>query len=330
MDATNNRTTGSWRLNLGLAVGGVAAGLALAFVVFGPDNDPVPNLDGAYHGIYQRSDDPILQSELRPGANGFVNADGFIGRDYAVTKPNGTFRIVGLGDSVTMYYSIERLNYLSLLEESLPARTGTPVEVLNFGVASYETPQMVRQLETKGLKYTPDFVLLGYCINDGTDFVQLAARLAGPAAREGRPSDDNLETHLHIRRAAARQRLSWHDLFRDHIAPRRKWTESLEAFRGLQALSVEHGFGVLVVIFPALLELDDYYLAPLHEALGAELEGLGFGVVDLRAPFRDAAPSEALRTNPRDAIHPNSRGYEVAADHVEEWLSEHRPWASRP
>lgn len=161
------------RLKLALVGAGVAMGVALAAGGFYFSR--APRYDShAYEGIYRESADPVLRVELIPRGNRYINADGFFGRDYARAKPANTWRIVGVGDSVTMYYSAEQLGYLSLLERALPAVVGRNVEVLNLAVVSYETPQQVRSLVTRGLRYEPDLVIVGYCVNDGTDFVQLA------------------------------------------------------------------------------------------------------------------------------------------------------------
>jgi len=314
-------------LNFALVVGGVLAGLAIALYIFF-DGDQGPS---AYEGIYRESADPILRVELVARANDYVNADGFFGRDYLLAKPAGVFRIVGLGDSVAMYYSAEELNHSSLLERSLPAVVGGPVEVLNLAVASYETPQHVRSLVVKGLKYDPDFVVVSHCINDGIDFVQLARQLADEDALGERPSDDSLDTHRLVRDAVVEDAtLDWDGLFAQRIAPSAKWEESLAAYDRLADIRSRHGFGVLVLLFPALLELDDYYLAPAHAALRAHLQTLGFGVVDLTEALAGTARATGgevgLRTSAEDAIHPSPPAYQAAADAAQQWFAEHRPW----
>ena len=39
-------------------------------------------------------------------------------------------------------------------------------EVLNFGVSGYNTQQEVETLREKGLRYSPDLVVLAVCVND--------------------------------------------------------------------------------------------------------------------------------------------------------------------
>jgi lysophospholipase L1-like esterase len=313
------------RRDLAINAALVVLGVGVAVVVWVTLLDGGGEVRSAYEGIYRTSDDPILRVELVPG--GPINRDGFFGRDYAVDKPAGTFRIVGIGDSVTMYHSAEGLSFLSLLERSLPRVAERPVEVLNLAVASYDTPEEVRSLVVRGLKYDPDLVLVGYCVNDGVDFVALARSLAGEEALGDRPADDDLETHRLVREAAhADAAIGWSGLFEDHVARQDKWSASLAALDELHTLSNAEAFGVLVVIFPALLALDDYYLAPVHAAVAEHARALGFGVLDLAPRFREAGNVERLRSSPRDALHLSAEGHRVAARAIERWLAVERPW----
>jgi hypothetical protein len=46
------------------------------------------------------------------------------------------------------------------------AHPGRQYQVLNMGVGGYQTLQEVELLRSRGLKYDPDYVLIGFCIND--------------------------------------------------------------------------------------------------------------------------------------------------------------------
>jgi lysophospholipase L1-like esterase len=226
-----------------------------------------------------------------------------------------------------MYYSAEGLNHLSILERELPDVVGGPVEVLNLGVASYETREQVRSLTTKGLKYAPDFVLVTYCVNDGLSFVDLGNRLGLEGQMGERPADDAIATHTAIRNAvAADENMDWDELFTSMIQPRRQWIASIESFGDLAAMGGEYGFEVLIVLFPAFLELDDYFLAPIHRAVESAGAKLGVTVLDLTPAFAAEGSGVEFRTSETDSIHPNARGYAIAAAEIEQWFSENRPW----
>lgn len=95
-----------------------------------------------------------------------TNAAGFRDPERELAKPTGTRRVVVLGDSMAWGWGIapgERFG--DLLDE----RLGPEVEVLNLGVPGYGTDQELWVLETVGLAYEPDVVLLGFVLNDVID-----------------------------------------------------------------------------------------------------------------------------------------------------------------
>lgn len=137
-----------------------------------------------FGGLFVRaSADPRRRYELTPGARGrgfdcdvSINSHGFRDREYEREKPAGTRRIVVLGDSITFGTSLAaEETYPERLEALLAAR-GQAIEVLNLGVAGYDTLQEAAFFESTGLALGPDLVLVGYCFNDaGTQSVELGS-----------------------------------------------------------------------------------------------------------------------------------------------------------
>ncbi len=121
--------------------------------------------------------------DLRPGLNGSfkgkpvrTDAQGLRGsRDYALVKPPGTFRIVGLGDSVMFGWGVgEAETYMQIVERRLnehppavpAALPGRRFEVLDFGVPGYNTAMEVATYEHRAAAYAPDLVLVHFIGND--------------------------------------------------------------------------------------------------------------------------------------------------------------------
>jgi len=94
-----------------------------------------------------------------------INSDGFRDRDFSTDKPYGTFRIVMLGDSFTYGLDVN-LNetFAKVLESKLNAdkATTTRYEVLDMGVAGYDTRDELAFFKYKGLKYNPDMVIVQF------------------------------------------------------------------------------------------------------------------------------------------------------------------------
>lgn len=95
-----------------------------------------------------------------------TNSQGFRGqREYARPKPAGLYRIIVLGDSVTLGHGVEDDDTFSAVAERALA-TSRPVEIINMGVSGFGTAEELIQLQRTGLSYEPDLVVLAYFPND--------------------------------------------------------------------------------------------------------------------------------------------------------------------
>ncbi len=83
-----------------------------------------------------------------------------------VSKPEGTYRVIALGDSFTLGFGVNRENlFVDHLEEWWSAEERR-IEVINTGTEGYSTDQCVAWLEEHGEEYDPDLVLLFPYEND--------------------------------------------------------------------------------------------------------------------------------------------------------------------
>ncbi len=82
------------------------------------------------------------------------------------TKPAGVFRVICLGDSFTLGYTVERGDlFVDQLETKWNAE-GRKVDVINTGTEGYSTDQEAVWLQTNGDAFQPDLVLLFSYDND--------------------------------------------------------------------------------------------------------------------------------------------------------------------
>lgn len=122
--------------------------------------------------FYQRSNDPFIRYELIPNTvvSGRIriNSGGFRGPEVTIEKPKGVFRILMLGDSEIFSYLLpEDAPLPRQLEKLLNEESrNLKYEVINAGVEGYNTLQELEVLKYKGLKYSPDLVILNYVLND--------------------------------------------------------------------------------------------------------------------------------------------------------------------
>lgn len=141
----------------------------------GAGYEPVPasQREGHFVALVRGSDHPHLTYVLEPNGVGrlwdtrvAINSRGLRDAEYELEKRADTPRIVALGDSVTFGNGLEqRATWPEVLERRF-ARTGPAVEVLNMGVAGYNTLEEVALLEQAGLAFDPDVVVVQVHVND--------------------------------------------------------------------------------------------------------------------------------------------------------------------
>jgi hypothetical protein len=98
-----------------------------------------------------------------------INSQGFRGDELEAAP---AARIVVYGDSFThAYYSRDEDTFAQRLEREVSARLGTPIEVVNAGVAGYGPDQALLKMERELDLLKPDLVLVA--IFSGNDFGDL-------------------------------------------------------------------------------------------------------------------------------------------------------------
>jgi hypothetical protein len=87
-----------------------------------------------------------------------------------LAKPPGTWRMVVLGDSFMFGQGVpDESTCVRHLERRLQRPGGPRVEVINTARVGYNTAIELTVLDTLGLRYQPDLVLLGFVLNDAEE-----------------------------------------------------------------------------------------------------------------------------------------------------------------
>lgn len=109
---------------------------------------------------------------LGPPTIWHFNNLGFRDRPVMIAKPANIFRVVVIGDSITMGFGVEDYEaFPRRLEQYLkPSQVGsqmTHIEVVNLGIQGYSTPQYLAVLKEEALRLNPDLVIIAlYPSND--------------------------------------------------------------------------------------------------------------------------------------------------------------------
>ena len=105
---------------------------------------------------------PDYDVSIRTNSRG-MRAD----EEFAYEKSPGTKRIVVLGDSFGFGYGVNlEETSLSLLEKHLESDDATEIEIINLSVSGFSTAEELIALETEGVRYQPDLVLVYWTLMD--------------------------------------------------------------------------------------------------------------------------------------------------------------------
>ncbi len=341
------RTRRRWVLRIGLAMAAAGVGLALgelAMRLWGSAPWVFPIWVSVERTAYRRSANAVLGYEFKPNYRDpkadtheslpSTNAHGQRDVERTIGKRPGTRRIVVLGDSVVAGNGIPELRYTipAQLERALGRRD---VEVLNFGVGGYCTLAEVELLRTKGIHFEPDLVIVVFV---GNDYVNSNHKVAkyGPVHERPRWSKW-LFAHSDLFRMASTRMNLFH--FGEESDPDRWHRDAIgdqnveQGLRQLKAISQQHGFRVLLAIWPGFADhfIADIWAPPeFEDSLSVLRTAADQGIPAFRlAEYFRRDWVAAGEPNPRthytigDTLHPSPRGAAVAAMALRQFLAAH-------
>lgn len=263
---------------------------------------------GGLMGLVRPSARPGLVYELKPrrswrieGRQARTNELGFRGHAPARGRESGSYRIVGIGDSVTFGWGVgDDETFLERVDFALESRMGpNSVEVLNFGVPGYNSAQEAVLLRELVFSLDPDLVVLGYVLNDAEPTLFADEPRDGIALRSSRLLQLGRDLWLagESRAAVARR--------------------AMEAgLSDIARRAGERGVPVLFFVYPNAWRGQDPAL-PLRLA-----RALAFACVDMHAAFdehyrKTGAGFRDVALSATDA-HPNPVGHALIAEALRE------------
>ena len=261
------------------------------------------------------------------GYNGRSNSMGFRDYEHELRKPEGVTRVIVLGDSLTAGLWIDKDEdvFPSQLERVLNQESQR-FEVFNFGVLGYNTMQEVETLKEKGLQFSPDVVVVAYCLNDrwqddGGGYYHLLLE----ANKGDKISTVDVSPYLSISAA--------YRFLRFRVFPQLGLTSAKAADRradffakdtvrvslqNLRTLAQREGFSVLLVVFPDFTTIEagteEYGFADQHQAVAEWASRFGFQHLDLLEPMRRCKEQHSPHAISFDRFHARPSGYRCAAE----------------
>lgn len=293
----------------------------------------------------------FLGKEYMPGKEGEmygayvkINSLGFRGKEYSARKSEGTERIFVLGDSMTFGLGVNNGEpYAERLEALLNTQSGKKYEVWNLGHVGHNTLQELEALKLKWLLYDPDFIIIGYHINDpecswggcGEDLRQATfhayeqpfAIPLGYVRKQKLQQKSHFLRWLSLKYDASLRLIGFRDPYKDetqnlHHLGSLTWEKNKEAFASFKEISQSKNAPVLLIIFSEAdyLTLDPYPYSWIHEQLKKEAEENGFYVIDLYDTFKKYDTS-MLKVRSDDG-HPSPFAHQLIANEIYAQLKE--------
>lgn len=282
---------------------------------------------------------PTRGHSLKPGDYGsiwgvpfHINRLGFRGPEISREKPKGVFRVLCLGDSITMGAALpEDVLYPAALQKILSARyPSRKFEVINAGVSGYMIEQELLLLKDEGFLLSPDLVVLQYTLYDpaGTEFYDHI----NPRREIALPGKKFLLAHLALARyvqekynrfGLRRNVLGLGDLLAmkpdSESASRIEhgWQDYLSRLSEMARLCRENHTAFLVLVVPHRAQFEDR-----RRAFAPQQRLAAFGK-DNQIAIIDPAPAFAALKKPPyvvDPVHPDMQGHEIMAEMLADWV----------
>ena len=258
--------------------------LSLLLVVFGEIalRSFIPSAN--HSGMVRLTNTPIAYEMMpnlnivREGVQIRTNSDGFRDNDFTGEPKPGQFVIAVLGDSFTFGQGVPQSETFPVLLQKLlnKADNTNRIRVWNLGVSGYNTEQEAYQLENFVLDRKPNWVVVGYNINDvepiGVDPSLVRKEEKSKESLIGRLAkyieNDLLITQFVKQRIGNLIRLfdpNWYastyiqDTVNQYLAADGAWRNEVSAL--LKKMKTEcdsRGIGFTVALLPAMLDFKRY------------------------------------------------------------------------
>lgn len=265
--------------------------------------------------------------------------------EHPINKPANTYRILGLGDSFTMGFGADfEQTYLYKLEKMLNARylENPNIEIIKAGIGRYYTELERLLLEHYGQQYDPDLIILGFVPNDIHDTFMgkesVTVRADGYLLTREANEIGYIGSWLYLNSHCMRLVLSgyikyiinkkynfqWSEVYKENGLYEKQWQEVEQELLKIKSISSNINSKLLLLHIP--------HLGPFYEDSKWELSYPGTRLADFSNKngirFLDLYP--ALYSESRMETlywpvdnHPNSKGYQLIANQLFNYISKH-------
>ena len=261
----------------------------------------------------------FLPYELSPNIPNFSNSLGMRDKEYNIKKPKNIFRIVVLGDSITMYGK-----YTDFLEDNLNEYFDDNIEVWNCSIGGHGVKEYYYNLNYRSIKYDPDMLIIGFCLDDFSP-VRVMFKTKDGEKHCYRPfqiNKGNFDNFLYCHSNFYRIVLS--NIERNYIkryapSPQKYGREYLGRIKDI---ALRKNIPLFGIIFP-------YYIPGSEEmaqykVIKNVIEELDIEYIDLHKIFTRESRISYLDRPEEDVVHPNENAHKVVADVLMKYIIDNR------
>jgi len=273
---------------------------------------------------------PLLSHEHAPnseallyGVNISINSKGWRGDEFDSKKENATYRILMVGDSITLGWGIEEnATFSKIIEEKLnenrPLDDFNEYEVINMGVGNYNTQMEYAVLKEKGINYDPNLIIVNYYLNDleSTPNIEF----------EGIKGNSyfyafmwNIVTNIKYRFFNDNYETYYLTQFDD----KSKRERNKDSIINIIKLCKENNIRLIFIIHPEYHNFKDYRFQDITDFVCRMVESYHIACRDLLPYFMDTEPKD-IWINEED-VHPNELGHQIIADAIYENILNNSP-----
>ncbi len=243
---------------------------------------------------------PNTHNNFYAGVPVSINSYGLRGPKVQVPKPPNTFRIVGVGDSITFGFGIPFDDtFLQVLQRRVNESVSPRMryETLNGAVPGTGLDFYYHFIETTAQSLQPDIILIGLCLNDIQVYLEpratTAAKKDQPEQTEGpvRRTSNFLLEHSELYMASYMElkatlygfgildinKIHGYDFFSlEPPSPdqQKAWDSTYQMLSKISALCHERHYPLVIVVFPMEIQLSrsvlQLYRDRFHVRLGPE------------------------------------------------------------
>ena len=257
-----------------------------------------PNVEGTYYG-----------SHIKTNSNGW--------RESETPLRSDKYRIMVLGDSITLGWGVENQDSFPRKLEARLSREKQNYEVINTGVGNYNTQNQVYAFLKKGKQYQPNEIIVAYYINDA-EIVQppqsflkyqlLSSYIGAFLGDKWITLKVSLFDQFHYDSF-------YSSLYEPNFKGRKAVEESLTL---LANYCRENQIRLSVAVIPEMHQFQNYPFPQVFEFVSSIGQAQRFTVKDLLPYFTREEPSTLWVSN--EDAHPNAKGHQIIADALYELI----------